>query len=131
MKKIFVIIDQPERDLSSLMFIFSNLLKLYKYRIILFSKDNLQKLELDAFKNSILICNYFRRNIFHYLFYLFYFKKTEIIIYDTEGVGGKDGYAILPQISKLKKYLNMINEYWLWGINLEKKLKKNLKFKNF
>jgi len=131
MKKIFVIIDQPERDLTSLMFIFSNLLKLDKYRIIFFSKDNLQKLELDYFKNSILICNYFRKSIFHYLSYLFYFKKTEIIIYDTEGVGGKDGFALLPQISKLKKYLNIVNEYWLWGINIEKKLKKNFKFKNF
>jgi surface carbohydrate biosynthesis protein len=131
MKKVFVIIDQPERDLSSLMYIFSNLLKLDKYRIIFFSKDNLPNLELDYFKNSILICNYFRKSIFHYLSYLFYFKKTEIVIYDTEGVGGKDGYAILPQIIKLKNYLNMINEYWLWGINLEKKLRKNLKFKNF
>ena len=123
MKKIIIVIDEPKRDLSALLF-FSTKLKSKGFQVFLISFLQLSKIELSFFEDSILISNHFRKNNIHFLAWLKIFKKTKIIIFDTEGVGSKDGLQVARNLKAHKNLHNIFDEYWLWNKILLKEIKK-------
>jgi hypothetical protein len=128
MKKIIIVIDEPKRDLARLLFLATKLVK-KNYQVYLISFSQLSKIEKPFFKNSILIVNYFRFNNLHFLIWVKIFCKTRIIVYDTEGVGSRDGYQVVRNIKKYEYFHDIIDQYWLWNNAILNELKK-FNFKN-
>ena len=123
-EKIIYIVDEKKRDLLPMLSLARENKRLFKYQYIA-QFNELIKLEKKIIKNSIIIVNFFRKNILHFLVY-FYFLNAKIIINDTEGVGGKDGFLPIRTLNKLKNFLGIINQYWLWGHNQYYKIPKIL-----
>lgn len=127
-EKIIIVIDEPKRDLAPLLFLATKLVK-KNYQVYLISFSQLSKIEKSLFKNSILIVNYFRFNNLYFLIWVKIFYKTRIIVYDTEGVGSRDGYQVLRSIKKYEYFHDIIDQYWLWNNTILNELKK-FNFKN-
>jgi surface carbohydrate biosynthesis protein len=127
-EKIIIVIDEPKRDLAPLLFLATKLVK-KNYQVYLISFSQLSKIEKSFFKNSILIINYFRFNNLHFLIWIKIFCKTRIIVYDTEGVGSRDGYQVVRIIKKYEYFHDIIDQYWLWNNVILNELKK-FNFKN-
>ena len=129
MKKIIFIVDEKKRDLLKVELIISKLKKT-KYKFLVIQSNQLIKINSEIIKNGILIFPHFRINIMHYIFYYKFFLNCKIIIDDTEGAGDIDGYYINRFLLKNKKYLDIIDQYWIWGSKQFDKIPKNIKKKN-
>ena len=128
MKKIIFIVDEKKRDLLKVELIISKLKKT-KYKFLVIQSNQLIKINSEIIKNGILIFPHFRINIMHYIFYYKFFLNCKIIIDDTEGAGDIDGYYINRFLLKNKKYLDIIDQYWIWGSKQFDKIPKNIKKK--
>lgn len=125
MKSIVYVIDEKKRDLLGFLLLSKKCKEDFENQYFI-SSNNLKNIPLSFFKNKILIFNYLRENILHYLIAYRFLCNAQIVIYDTEGVGLQDGYYVTRQLDNLKKYLHLVNQYWLWGTNLKNKINENI-----
>lgn len=128
MKKIIFVVDEKKRDLLKVELIISKL-KNNKYKFLIIQSNQLIKINSEIIKNGVLIFPHFRINIMHYIFYYKLFLNCKIIIDDTEGAGDIDGYYINRFLLKNKKYLDIVDQYWIWGAKQFDKIPKTIKKK--
>ncbi len=122
-KRLILIVDHPQRELKSKLFLLYELLE-DKYEIFIVSFNQLYSIPFKILKNSIIIFNYIRKNIFHNIIFSKYIMNCKVIVYDTEGVSGNNGYGVIDVAKQRKIIFNFIDQYWTFGQDIHDKLSK-------